>query len=206
MGDEWPVNPENFIAHMTNKMGEPIIRKAVVRAMRILGGEFVLGQSIRKAFRRGEKLFTSKQIYSFDMLGEGARTLAAARRYNDAYMNAISHTAQMQHTGQEAGDVFTRSGVSVKLSALYPRYEFAKRQDVIEIVGAKLLALARAAANVNIKLTVDAEEADRLELSLEVFDGLLKAHIGTRKLNMPKSLACPTFLSLRVSPPPIYLT
>ena len=171
MGKEWAVKPANFIGRLTNRLGEPVIRRAVARAMKILGGEFVLGETIDEAVRRGEKLFTKKQIYSFDMLGEGARTFNDADRYFQSYMDAIQRSAAMG----EAGNVLARSGVSIKLSAIYPRYEYAKRKQVIAYIGCKLLKLAQAAAAGNVKLTVDAEEADRLELSLEVFEYVARA-------------------------------
>ncbi len=171
LGEDWSNKPANFIGRLTNKLGEPVIRQAVGNAMKILGGEFVLGQTINEAVKRGGKLFGEAQIYSFDMLGEGARTFADAERHFQSYKNAIARTGEMDETGS----VFTKSGVSVKLSAIYPRYEFSKREAVIAYLGDKLLELARGAANANVKLTVDAEESDRLELSLEVFEYVARA-------------------------------
>ena len=164
--DKWSNTPTQFVADLINKLGEPVIRIAVANAMKILGGEFVLGETIDIAVKRGGKLFPKEQIYSFDMLGEGARTFSQAERHYKSYMDAILRVGAMC----ESGDVFTCSGVSVKLSAIYPRYEFAKREQVIESVGGQLLELSKAAAKANVKLTVDAEEADRLELSLEIFE------------------------------------
>lgn len=166
MSGEWEGSPDNALGRMVNKLGEPVIRKAVQQAMKILGGEFVLGETIGGAIKRGRKLFSKSQIYSFDMLGEGARTFADAERYYDAYVDAICHAGAMG----EDGSVFGRSGVSVKLSAIHPKYDFSNREDVLEQVGGKLLELAQLAAGFNVKLTMDAEEADRLELSLEVFE------------------------------------
>jgi len=163
---EWAVKPSGFIGRLTNKIGEPVIRRAVGHAMKILGGEFVLGETISQAIKRGQELFSRKQIYSFDMLGEGARTYGDADRHYRSYLEAIRRTGEIG----EKGSVLERSGVSVKLSAIHPRYEYANREQVIESVGALLLKLAREAAHANVKLTVDAEEADRLELSLEIFE------------------------------------
>jgi len=161
----WMQTPATLIRGLTSRMGEPVIRVAVGRAMKILGGEFVLGETIKSAIKRGQKAFGSEQIYSFDMLGEGARTEADALRYLESYSLAIAEAAKMG----EVGKVMWRSGVSVKLSALFPRYEFAHRGQVLEIVGQRILRLAKEAQTANIKLTIDAEEADRLGLSLEVF-------------------------------------
>ena len=163
-------NPTGFFRRLTNRLGEPVIRVAVARAMRILGGEFVLGETIESAIRRGRKAFGCSQIYSFDMLGEGARTEADAQRYLAAYHHAITATAAMN----EPGDVTRTSGISVKLSALYPRYEYAHRDTALRVVTERFLSLARAAKAADIKLTMDAEEADRLGLSLAVFEAVAR--------------------------------
>ncbi len=160
-----------FLGKMTNRLGEPVIRKAVGQAMKIMGGEFVLGENIADAHKRGRKLFGKDQIYSFDMLGEGARTAADARRHFAAYQDAIQRVGAMQG----GGSVAQRSGVSVKLSAICPRYEFAKAGEAIEEISTQLLALLRQAMAANVKLTVDAEEADRLEMSLQIFERVARA-------------------------------
>lgn len=165
-GQPWMQRPASLIDRLTTRMGEPVIRVAVARAMKILGGEFVLGETIKSAISRGRKAFRRDQIYSFDMLGEGARTEADAIRYLHSYSEAIAGVAGMQ----EGGPVTGRSGVSVKLSAIYSRYEFANRDQVLKIVVARLSQLVEEARAANVKLTVDAEEADRLSLSLEVFE------------------------------------
>jgi len=165
LGEEWE-GSSSWLGRLTNQLGEPVIRTAVMQAMRIMGGEFVLGQTIDQAMKRGRKLFGGEQIYSFDMLGEGARTFDNAKSYFDAYMLAIKSTGK----AESKRGINNRSGVSVKLSALYPRYEFAHREDVINNVGHKLQLLAEEAARLNIKLTIDAEEADRLDLSLDIFE------------------------------------
>jgi len=166
----WMRTPKNVIGRLTTQMGEPVIRSAVGRAMKILGGEFVLGETIKSAISRGRKAFGKSQIYSFDMLGEGARTDADALRYLESYSKAITATSDM---GEE-GFVTGRSGVSVKLSAIFPRYDFSHREDVLDVVVTRLLRLAQEAQKHNVKLTVDAEEADRLELSLEVFEAVAR--------------------------------
>lgn len=165
-GQSWMQKPASVVARLTARMGEPVIRVAVGRAMKILGGEFVLGETIEKAIARGRKTFGAEQIYSFDMLGEGARTEAHAMRYLQSYSDAIAGVAGMD----KGGEVMNRSGVSVKLSAIYSRYEYANREQVLKVVVKRLSRLVEEARAANIKLTVDAEEADRLGLSLEVFE------------------------------------
>ncbi len=175
MDDDFSVEPVNFIEKMINRLGEPVIRRSVVRAMKILGGEFVLGETLSDAQRRGKKFFGSDQIYSFDMLGEGARTFPDAQRYFDAYKQAIEHIGQLD----QGKSIFDRSGISVKLSAIHPRYEYLNKDAAVREVGAGLLKLAQLAAQLDIKLTVDAEEADRLELSLEIYEYVARAMVGS---------------------------
>lgn len=157
-----------WLGALTHRVGEPIIRTAMVQAMRIMGGEFVLGRTITEAASRGVNAFGPQQIYSFDMLGEGARTAADAACYAVAYSDAIKATGALA-----VGDtVYGRSGVSVKLSALHPRYEFANRAAVLAELGHTLGQLAELAAAHNVKMSIDAEEADRLDLSLDLFEQL----------------------------------
>ena len=170
MGPEWGGRPDSVIGKLTNRLGEPVIRAATARAMKILGGEFVLGETLPAAIRRGRREFGAAQLYSFDMLGEGARSWADAQRYLAAYHDAIRRVGAMKETGE----VTRRSGVSVKLSALHPRYSWAHRESVMERLTADLLGLAQAAREAGIKLTVDAEEADRLGLSLHVFEAVAR--------------------------------
>ncbi len=160
-----------FLGKITNRLGEPVIRKAVGQAMKIMGGEFVLGENIADARKRGDKLFGKGQIYSFDMLGEGARTMADAQRHFASYQDAIRQVGAMPG----AGSVIDRSGVSVKLSAIYPRYEFSNAEAAVDEISARLLQLVQQAAAANVKLTVDAEEADRLEMSLDILERVARA-------------------------------
>lgn len=164
--EPWMRHPAQVVRRLTAQMGEPVIRAAVGRAMKILGGEFVLGETIKSAISRGRRAFGKDQIYSFDMLGEGARTKADALRYLESYSKAIAAVGTMG----EQGTVTGRSGVSVKLSAIHASYEFAHRENVLSVVVERLVRLAKEAQALNVKLTVDAEEADRLGLSLEVFE------------------------------------
>ncbi len=149
---------------LVGRAGEPMIRLAVRQAMKIMGHQFVLGRSIDEALARSRKGDNAAYRYSFDMLGEGALTTSDAQRYLEAYRQAIHAIGR---TGPFA-DVFAAPSISVKLSALHPRYEHAKRARVLAELGTGLLELAQLAKGYGIGLTIDAEETDRLELSLDL--------------------------------------
>ena len=153
--------PETILESLIRRLGVPVVRTATREAMRLLGSHFVLGQTIEEALRRAR---TGRERYSFDMLGEGARTADDAARYLAAYGSAI------EAIGASAGDraLPDRPGISVKLSALHPRFEPVARERVLEELVPNVIALARMARDHDLNFTVDAEEADRLELSLEV--------------------------------------
>ena len=151
------------------RLGEPVIRAAVAQAMRELGHQFVLGRDMGEAMNRAAELEVQGYSFSYDMLGEAARTEADARRYHLAYSDSITALAGV---GQGAS-IRDRPGISVKLSALHPRYEFAQRDRVLTEVTACLGALALLAKSAGIGLNVDAEEADRLDLSLDVIEAVL---------------------------------
>ena len=154
-----------FIRKLAGRLGEPVIRRAVGAAVRIMGEQFVLGATIEKAIRRAaQDGFTC----SFDMLGEGARTEADADRYEAAYAAALKVVARHAGSqGPEAGH-----GVSVKLSALSPRYEARQPERVWGELYPRIKRLAVLAAVADINLTLDAEEADRLVISLEILERL----------------------------------
>ncbi len=151
------------------RLGEPVIRSAVLQAMRILGSQFVLGRTIEEAAKVARKAEAQGFAYSYDMLGEAARTEADAKRYRAAYAEAIAVIA----TRCNAPSVRDNPGVSVKLSALHPRYEFIKRERVMEELVERALALALMARGANMGFNIDAEEADRLDLSLDVIAAML---------------------------------
>jgi RHH-type proline utilization regulon transcriptional repressor/proline dehydrogenase/delta 1-pyrroline-5-carboxylate dehydrogenase len=159
--------PEGIVDSLAKRLGLPAVRAAVRQAMRLLGSHFVLGQTIDEALARAAA--RPEFRYSFDMLGEGARTAADAARYFDAYAHAIAAIGTSAR-----GALPDRPGISIKLSALYPRYEPLARARVLTELAPRLLALARQAKAHGLNLTVDAEEADRLELSLELI-GLVLA-------------------------------
>ena len=146
------------------RAGEPIVRAAVAQAMRIMGEQFVLGRTIEAAMARAAK---ESLLCSFDMLGEGARTDADAERYEQAYAHAIAAIGKCRGPEQA-------HGISVKLSALSPRYEPLREAFVWDRLYPRLLRLAAMAAEGNINFTLDAEEADRLVLSLKLLDRLTR--------------------------------
>ncbi|WP_103332674.1 bifunctional proline dehydrogenase/L-glutamate gamma-semialdehyde dehydrogenase PutA [Pseudotabrizicola formosa] len=152
------------------RLGEPVIRRAVAQAMKEMGRNFVLGETIERAMDRARELEGKGYTYSYDMLGEAARTEADARRYHLAYSKAISAIA-----GAAKGhDIRANPGISVKLSALHPRYEVAKRGRVMAELVPRVRALAGLARAAGLGFNIDAEEADRLELSLEVIEAVLE--------------------------------
>jgi RHH-type proline utilization regulon transcriptional repressor/proline dehydrogenase/delta 1-pyrroline-5-carboxylate dehydrogenase len=158
-----------WMRKFTRKTGEPLVRLAVRRAMRIIGGEFVVGRSIEEALARSARE-ADVGLCSFDMLGEGARTQQDARRYLASYEHAIDviGAAAAGRRPQEA------SSISIKLSALESRYSLLQRERVMQRLVPLGQALARRAAGAGIQLTIDAEEADRLDLSLDVIEALAK--------------------------------
>ena len=159
-------NPARWMHRLANRLGEPVIQGAVRQAMRILGTEFVLGRSIEEALERS----SAGRSYSYDMLGEAARDGASAERYFAAYMHAVESLR-----GSAKDDATQPPSISVKLSALHPRYEYAQRGRVLAELGPRLSALAESAVRIGIGLTVDAEEADRLDLSLDLFERVAKS-------------------------------
>jgi RHH-type proline utilization regulon transcriptional repressor/proline dehydrogenase/delta 1-pyrroline-5-carboxylate dehydrogenase len=159
--------PESILHSLAKRIGLPAIRTAARQAMRLLGSHFVLGQTIEEALDRAGS--QPEWRFSYDMLGEGARTQDDADRYFDSYANAIA--AIGSRAGHSA--LPDRPGISVKLSALHPRYEATSRDRVMSELVPKLLQLAHKAKGFDLNFTVDAEEADRLELSLDVIAATL---------------------------------
>jgi RHH-type proline utilization regulon transcriptional repressor/proline dehydrogenase/delta 1-pyrroline-5-carboxylate dehydrogenase len=156
-----------WMRKFTRKAGEPLVRLAVRRAMRIIGGEFVVGRTIEEALARSARE-TEVGLCSFDMLGEGARTQRDAARYLASYEHAIDVIGAAA-AGRPAQKV---SSISIKLSALESRYSLLQRERVMNRLVPLATALVRRAANLGIQLTIDAEEADRLDLSLDVIEAL----------------------------------
>jgi RHH-type proline utilization regulon transcriptional repressor/proline dehydrogenase/delta 1-pyrroline-5-carboxylate dehydrogenase len=163
-----PETPETVIGRLAQRLGTPTVRTAARQAMRLLGHQFVLGETIEDALARARPARREGYRHSFDMLGEGARTAADAGRYFESYANAVEAIG-----GAAEGALPDRPGISVKLSALHPRYIARQHERVMRELTPRLIDLARAAKAHNLNLTVDAEEADRLELSLDVFARVL---------------------------------
>lgn len=161
--------PDSILTQLARRIGLPALRTATRQAMRLLGNHFVLGQTIGAALQRAASAGGRLYRYSFDMLGEGARTAADAQHYLAAYAGAVE--AIGRSTGSAA--LPSRPGLSVKLSALHPRYEAVSAARVLRELPPRLLDLARVAKAFDLNLTVDAEEADRLELSLDVIAATL---------------------------------
>jgi RHH-type proline utilization regulon transcriptional repressor/proline dehydrogenase/delta 1-pyrroline-5-carboxylate dehydrogenase len=159
--------PETILDTVIRRLGLPAMRAATRQAMRLIGSHFVLGQTIDEALVRARSHADSR--YSFDMLGEGARTAADAEKYFEAYAGAIE--AIGAHAGNAA--LPGRPGISIKLSALHPRYEAVSRERVLKELTPRIIALAQMAKTHDLQCTIDAEEADRLELSLEVIGRVL---------------------------------
>jgi len=154
---------------LVKRLGEPLVRNAVGQAMRELGRHFVLGTNINKARKRARELENQGYSYSYDMLGEAARTEADARRYHLSYSDAINALAKdCKH--RESRD---NPGISVKLSALHPRYEIGQQQRVIDELVPRVESLAMLACSANMGFNIDAEEADRLDISLDVIEMIL---------------------------------
>ncbi|HDR1501145.1 TPA: bifunctional proline dehydrogenase/L-glutamate gamma-semialdehyde dehydrogenase PutA [Pasteurella multocida] len=151
------------------KGGEPLIRKGVEVAMRLLGKQFVTGETIEQAIKNGEKRFQQGFRYSYDMLGEAALTEEDAARYYQDYVDSI-HAVGQRSSGL---GVYAASGVSIKLSAIHPRYSLSQHQRVIDELYPKVKQLFLLAKQYDIGLNIDAEEADRLDISLDLVDRLL---------------------------------
>jgi RHH-type proline utilization regulon transcriptional repressor/proline dehydrogenase/delta 1-pyrroline-5-carboxylate dehydrogenase len=160
----------NTLNKAISKAGEPVIRAALNQVMKFMGKQFVLGRTIKEALHRGKDDRKKGYTHSFDMLGEAAFTDADALKYLHAYEQAIRQLGE----DESASELFPPS-ISIKLSALHPRYEAAKRTRVLKELGNRLEHLARIAKNLNISISIDAEEADRLEISLDLFEQLFRS-------------------------------
>jgi RHH-type transcriptional regulator, proline utilization regulon repressor / proline dehydrogenase / delta 1-pyrroline-5-carboxylate dehydrogenase len=161
--------PQGTIGRLAKRLGAPAVRAATRQAMRLMGSHFVLGETIEAALVRAQSQSARAPRYSFDMLGEGARTAADAERYLNSYQRAIDAIGRSVD-GRALPD---RPGISVKLSALHPRFEAVSHGRVMAELVPRLLQLALQAKTYDLNFTVDAEEADRLELSLDVIAAVL---------------------------------
>jgi RHH-type proline utilization regulon transcriptional repressor/proline dehydrogenase/delta 1-pyrroline-5-carboxylate dehydrogenase len=166
-----PERAENTVSKalmkLVNRSSEAVIRTAVDKAMRIMSKQFVMGRTIDEAISRAKKKEDQGYRYSYDMLGEAALTARDAVRYFEAYKNAVETIGKK---AEKDADIYKKAGISIKLSALHPRYNEAQRERVLLELPVKLLALARLCRDYGIALTIDAEESERLDLSLDIIE------------------------------------
>ncbi|GAL04471.1 proline dehydrogenase [Photobacterium aphoticum] len=168
--------PSHVINRLVSKMSEPVIRQAMHQAMKIMGHQFVLGRTISEAMKNGQPKREQGFTYSFDMLGEAALTAQDADKYYQDYVMAIEAVGRDRyHPTADAARHAPDPTVSIKLSALHPRYEVANTDRVLDELYHTVLSLLIRARELNVGITIDAEEADRLELSLALFEKLYTA-------------------------------
>lgn len=163
------MNLAEILRGLTKRLGDPMVRTVASQAMAEMGRQFVLGRTIQEAFRRAERYEQQGYSYSYDMLGEAARTDADALRYFRSYANAIEHLTP-QCISEDIGE---NPGISVKLSALHPRFEAVHQGRVMTELVPRVMELAKQAKAANMGFNIDAEEADRLDISLDVIEALL---------------------------------
>ena len=161
---------DTWLKKLVNRVGEPVVRAAVRQAMRIMGQQYVLGRSIEEALERGRKENTKDTRFSFDMLGEGARTMRDADRYFDAYLQAIREIGKRE----SMHNVIEANSISIKLSALHPRYQYMQERRVMGEMLPRIRELAMEAKSHGLGFTIDAEEAERLDISLDIFESLAR--------------------------------
>ncbi|WP_028109989.1 bifunctional proline dehydrogenase/L-glutamate gamma-semialdehyde dehydrogenase PutA [Ferrimonas futtsuensis] len=164
-------NPNNLLARLVNRVGEPIIRKAMYTAMKIMGKQFVLGRNISEALKNSEDNRGLGYTHSYDMLGEGALTMDDAKRHFQEYLDAIHNLGNHQYKHSD-GPLPT---ISVKLTAIHPKFEAAHRELVLDELYSWMIELIRQGRQFGVGITMDAEEADRLELYLELFEKLYRS-------------------------------
>ncbi len=172
LGTEEDGRPSHLLNRLIQRCGEPIVRQALNQAMKQMGSQFVLGRTIDEALERAQKDHARGYTHSFDMLGEAAFTAEDAVRYKASYAAAIRAIG-----GAPKPERVPPASISIKLSALHPRYEVGKRERVLKELSATLIDLAREARERNVFITIDAEEADRLELSLELIERVLRSDV-----------------------------
>ncbi len=174
LADDTKRDVHGAFQRLIGRAGEPVIRLAVRQAMKIMGHQFVLGRTIAEALARARKGDGSAYRYSFDMLGEGAVTTVDALRYQEAYRAAIHAIGRSGPGGSfVTTDVFAAPSISVKLSALHPRYEHTKHARIMAELAPRVLELAQLAKQYGIGFTIDAEETERLELSLDLIEATI---------------------------------
>ncbi len=159
----------NLFGRLLARGSEPVIRLAINEAMNIIGQQFVLGETIETALKRSQDESLQSYLFSYDMLGEAALCKPGADIYLERYLHAIN---VMSNTQKISNDEFSAPGISVKLSALHPRFEFAQRERVIKELVPTVLLLTEQAREAGVSVTIDAEEAERLDVTLDVFEAV----------------------------------
>lgn len=165
--------PKGVFRRLTRRLGMPVVRKATYAAMRIMGKQFVLGRSIEEALKNSRANRDKGYTHAYDMLGEAALTMADARRYHEEYVNSIKVVANEDFNNPKA----PRPTISIKLSALHPRYEAANQNRVLTELAQSLTDLVKLAKEADVGVSIDAEEADRHELSLELFEKVYRSGV-----------------------------
>ena len=175
LGNQPRQDVAGYLKRLATRSGEPLIRNAMRHAMRIMGKHFVLGRTIEEALGVARPMGAEGYRFSFDMLGEAAMTMGDARRYFEAYREALAAVARQAGDLKPGDSVFARPSLSVKLSAIHPRYQAKARDRLDHELVPRLIELGRAAKAQGLGLTIDAEEMDRLDLQLEIFARLASA-------------------------------
>lgn len=173
LGEKGSQSPSQAVNRLVNKFSEPVIRKAMYQAMKIMGHQFVRGSTIEEAQKNGRPMRDKGFTYSFDMLGEAALTTADANKYFKDYLMAIEAVGRETY----GSDTSPAPSISIKLSALHPRYEVANEERVMTELYDSLMQLLKRAIEVDVAITIDAEEADRLELSLKLFEKVYRSDL-----------------------------
>lgn len=163
--------PSSLLSRLVNRLGEPVIRQAMMAAMKIMGKQFVLGRNMKEALKNSEDKRKLGYTHSYDMLGEAALTRKDAEKYYTDYANAITELGAQSYNENES----PRPTISIKLSALHPRYEVANEDRVLTELYDTVIRLIKLARGLNIGISIDAEEVDRLELSLKLFQKLFNS-------------------------------
>ncbi|MEH6458077.1 MAG: bifunctional proline dehydrogenase/L-glutamate gamma-semialdehyde dehydrogenase PutA, partial [Cocleimonas sp.] len=170
LGKDISDNPKDYISRLVTKTGEPVLRKAMMTAMQVMGKQFVLAESIEGGVKESQSKNLRKYLYSYDMLGEAARTAKDAENYYASYLNAIHVIGK----SSKQKNPYESAGISIKLSALHPRYEFNQEQRVMNELLPLIVSLCEVAVQYDIGVTIDAEESERLEPSLTILEALFK--------------------------------
>ena len=165
-------DPGKYLGKLVGRAGEPVVRTAMRQAMKIMGHQFVMGRTIKEALERSQNKNNRANRYSFDMLGEAALTSADAERYFESYKAAIETIGK---NAAPSVDIFSAPSISVKLSALHPYFSYTQQDRVMAELVPKVLTLAEMASAAGVGLTVDSEESNRLQLTLQIVEAVYRS-------------------------------